>query len=63
MRAALTELDWLLNLKSASLLNDLVDSDGSSDALGEVIHVDNLSGSVSNGGHSVILFEFLKISI
>jgi hypothetical protein len=64
MRTGVTELDGLLNLKTASLLDDLVDSDRGSDAPGEVVQVDNLSGGVSNGGHSVyFLFEFLVISI
>ena len=64
VRTGVTELDRLLNLKTASLLDDLVDSDRGSDASGEVVQVDNLSGGVSNGGHSVyFLFEFLEFSI
>jgi hypothetical protein len=62
MGSAVSELNWLLELNVASLLDDLVDLDGGNDALGEVVKVEDRSLCVNNRCHLFLFcfFEFVE---
>ena len=58
MRAAVLELDGLVELNSTSLFDDRVDLHGGHDFLGEVVKIEDLL--VLNSRHFLFVLSFVK---